>query len=190
MDLTFTATVVTAIVTILVAFVGYLITYWNNIRLSQRSEQLERVNKQLAELYGPLYSLSNTGREAYRAFRKKYRMGVHYFGDDPPPSDEDLKAWRLWMTTVFMPRNLQLQQLIVSKSDLLIETDMPSCLQDLCIHIAAYQTILKKWENNDFSEHNSLINFPGSELQEYSRRSFKILKEKQKRLIGEIDKSK
>src|ERR1700674_4970796 len=99
MDSTLAATLVTAIATILAAFVGYLITYWNNIRLSQRSEQLSRVNRQLAELYGPMYSLVSASSQAYKAFRMKHRVGIPYFTDNPPPTEDDLKAWRLWMTT-------------------------------------------------------------------------------------------
>ena len=57
MDVTLTAAVITAIVTIFVALAGYLITYWNNILLSRRTERLNRINKQLNEFYGPLYSL-------------------------------------------------------------------------------------------------------------------------------------
>jgi hypothetical protein len=186
MDATLIATTVTAAVTILVALTGYLITYWNNIRLSQRAEQLNRINKQLGELYGPMYSIVSTGDRAWQAFRMKYRRGNPYFGDNPPPTDEDLKTWRLWMTTVFMPRNLQLQELITSKADLLIETDMPDCLKDHCAHVASYQAVLQRWKNNDFSENAPIINYPGDALLEYSRRSFRILKEKQTKLIGEM----
>jgi hypothetical protein len=75
MDTTFLATIITVSGTLLVALAGYLITYWNNIRLSQRSEQLERVNRQLAEFYGPMYSLVSTGTQTWIAFRKKWLNG-------------------------------------------------------------------------------------------------------------------
>ncbi len=186
MDATLTAALITAAVTILVALIGYLVTYWNNIRLSQRMEQLNRVNKQLSEFYGPLYSIVDTGNRVFDTFRTRYRPGVSYLEGTPPPTEEELKVWRLWMSTVFMPRNLQLYDLIMSKSDLIIETDIPDCLKDLCAHVAAYQTLLKKWQDNDFSEHKSLINFPRKTLTEYALQSFKQLKSKQAKLIGEV----
>jgi hypothetical protein len=185
MDITLTAAVITAVVTIFVALAGYLITYWNNILLSRRTERLNRINKQLNEFYGPLYSLVHSSSKAWVTFRTKYRQRISYFSNDPPPTEEDIQAWRLWMTTVFMPINLRIYELIVSKADLLIERDMPECLRELGAHVAAYQTVLKKWENNDFSEHKSLINYPGRALLDYSRRSFKELKEKQANLVGE-----
>ncbi len=115
MDLTRTAAVITAIVTIFVALAGYLITYWNNILLSRRTDRLNRINKQLNEFYGPLYSLVYSSSKSWVTFRTKYRSQKRsYFSDNP----------------------------------------------------------LKKWENNDFSEHTSLIDYPGRELLDYSHRSF------------------
>ena len=61
------------LLTVFLAFIGYLITYLNNLRLSQRKERLERVNRQLGELYGPLFSLTQASDKAYLAFRNKYR---------------------------------------------------------------------------------------------------------------------
>ena len=57
-----------ALATILVALLGYLATYFNNLRLSQRSEKLARVNRQLSELYGPLFALTHAAETAWRAY--------------------------------------------------------------------------------------------------------------------------
>lgn len=184
MDSALVAAIVTAIVTVIVALIGYLATYWNNILLAQRTEQLNRINRQLSEFYGPLYSLVDASDQAWNAFRTKYRHGIPYFANNPPPTDEDLAAWRLWITTVFMPRNLQLYEMIVSKADLIIETDMPDCLRYFCAHVAAYQVVLKKWESQDFSEHTSIINYPKKALTEYGYQSFMNLKRKQAELLG------
>jgi len=176
--------IATLIITVILAFSGYLITYLNNVRLSQRAERLERVNKQLGELYGQLFALSQASDRAWQAFRRKYRFGRTYFGEGAPPTDEELKAWQLWMSTVFMPNNLRMYELILTKSDLLIESEMPKCLLDFCAHVTAYQTVMKKWEVNDFSEHTSLIDYPAKELIEYIRKSYVMLKAEQSRLIG------
>jgi hypothetical protein len=180
---------ITLIITVMLAFSGYLVTYLNNIRLSQRAERLERVNRQLGELYGPLFALSQASDRAWQAFRRKYRPGRTYFGEGTPPNDEELKVWRLWMNTVFMPNNLRMYELLLSKSDLLIESEMPKCLLDFCAHVTAYQTVLRKWENNDFSEHTSLIDYPTQELIEYIRKSYVALKAEQGKLIGKKEDS-
>ncbi len=176
--------IVTTGVTVALAFIGYLITYANNLRLSQRKERLDRINRQLAELYGPLFALTYASEMAWRAFRSKHRPGRAYFGEGEPPTDEELKVWRLWMSTVFMPNNVKMYEIIQSKSDLLVESDMPKCLLELCTHVTTYQAVIKKWEDNDFSEHTSLIEYPTQSLLEYTQRSFQRLKAEQEELIG------
>jgi len=176
--------IVTTVITISLAFLSYLVTYLNNLRLSQRKEHLERVNRQLGDLYGPLFALAHASDIAWRAFRSKYRPGRAYFGEGKPPTDEELEAWRLWMATIFMPNNLRMYEAILSKADLLIEPEMPVCLLDLCAHVTAYQVVVKRWENNDYSEYTSLVDYPTKPILEYTRQSFQKLKTEQEKLIG------
>ena len=79
--------IITTVVTISLAFIGYLITYFNNLRLSQRKEKLERVNSQLRELYGPLFALVNTSEIAWKSFRSVYRPSGAYFNGIEQPSE-------------------------------------------------------------------------------------------------------
>ncbi|MBE7436335.1 MAG: hypothetical protein HS100_20640 [Anaerolineales bacterium] len=175
----------TTSVTILLAFLGYIVTYLNNLRLSQRAERLQRINRQLGELYGPLFALNHASDIAWRAFRSKHRPNnAYYFGEGANPSDEELKVWRLWMSSVFMPINSQMYEILLTKSDLLIESEMPDCLLKLCAHVAAYKAVIQKWERKDYSEHTSLVNYPGQSLSMYTRESFQKLKVEQRRLLG------
>ena len=103
------------------------------------------------------------------------------------PTEAELKEWRLWMTAVFMPINLRIYEIILSKSDLLIETKMPECLLLFCAHVTAYQAVLKKWENNDYSEYLSVINHP-NEIAEYAKTSYQNIKAEQERLLGNKSK--
>ena len=145
---------VTTTATVGLAFIGYLAAYLNSLRRAQRTERLTRLNRQLAELYGPLLALTEASDMAWRAFRSKYRPDAHgYFDTQKPISDAALLAWRNWMQTVFMPTNLRIYDCILSKSDLLIESKMPTCLLDLCAHVTAYLPVIKAWEQNDYSEH-------------------------------------
>jgi hypothetical protein len=173
-----------ALVTILLAFLGYFATYINNLRLSQRSEELARVNRQLSELYGPLFALTQASDTAWKAFTSAKGPGnENIFAMERSPTEAELQQWRLWMITVFMPINLRIYEIILAKSDLLIETKMPECLLLFCAHVTAYQAVLKKWENNDYSEHLSLIDYP-MEIIEYSHTSYQTIKAEQERLLG------
>ena len=156
-----TELVITTGITVSLAFLGYIITYVNNLRLSQRAERLERVNRQLSDFYGPLFARTHASKRAWDAFRIKYRPNhVMFFDTSEPIIEDDLKAWRLWMETVFMPNNLQIYELITSKADLLIESEMPNCLLEFCAHTTSFQALIKKWSQNDFSEHLPYVTYP------------------------------
>jgi hypothetical protein len=175
---------ITTIATVFLALLGYLVTYLNNLRLAQRTERLDRVNRQLAELYGPLFALTYASDASWRAFRSVYRPNQQFvFGEGKQPTETELATWRLWMTSVFMPMNLRMYEIVLSKSDLLIEMQMPESLLLLCAHVAAYQAVMKRWENHDYSEHVSLLNFP-DEILKYAETSYQRLKSEQEKLLG------
>lgn len=179
-----TELVITTVTAILLALVGYLVTYLNDLRLAQRAEKLERVNKQLEQLYGPMFALTQASNIAWQAFRTIYRPEyATYFGAGEPPTEEELKAWRLWMSSVFMPINLRIYEAIVSNTHLLMEEEMPGILLNFCAHVEAYRTVLKQWEENDFSKHTSVVNYP-VEILEYAQRCFMILRKEQAELLG------
>src|SRR5262245_20332544 len=131
-----TELLITTLATVSLAFIGFLSTYLNNLRLSQRSEKLARVNRQLSELYGPLFALTHASDTAWNAFASEKGPGhINIFEMEHSPTESELQEWRLWMTTVFMPINLRMYEIILSKSDLLIETKMPECLLQFCAHV-------------------------------------------------------
>jgi hypothetical protein len=167
----------------LVAVAGYLLTYRNNLRLAERKDRLDRVTHQLSDFYGPLLALSNANQAAWRVFRTLYRSGVPGFWDDPPPTDDEAAAWRLWMVTVFMPLNREMRDLVVRRADLLDEAEVPEGLLDLCAHVAAYEAVLNRWQAGDFAEHRTPLNFPAEAVASYASSRFKHLKAEQNRLL-------
>ena len=62
-----------AFVGVVVAVIGYFVTYRTNLRLAQRNDRLERINRQLSEFYGPLLALTRSSDQSWQAFRKRYR---------------------------------------------------------------------------------------------------------------------
>jgi hypothetical protein len=175
---------ITTVVTVVLALVGYLITHQSNIRLSQRAERLNRVNRQLSELYGPLYTLAIGGGKAYDVFDARYFKGRDFYDPTQTFTEEELKLWRTWITTVFMPRNLHMYELIVTKGDLLLEPYMDESLLELTAHVASYQALLQRWEEGDFTDRSALIKYPGTKLNDYCQRSFIELKKRQSLLLG------
>ena len=180
-------TLIPLLVTIILAFVGYIVKYINDIAMARRKDRLDRINQQLRNLYGPLYATDRALNIAWDAFRSRYRPHQSFFRSQPPPSHEDLAAWRLWMSEVFMPLNLRMERIIVENADLMLEDEMPECFSLLSAHIAAYKPVLKRWQLGDNSEHNSFSAYP-TNLRDYIETSYRQLKKKQALLLGHKDR--
>lgn len=183
-----------ALVGVGAAVLGYFVTYATNLRLAQRNDRLERINRQLSEFYGPLLALTRSSGQSWQAFRKRYRPpgSESFWKCDPPPTKEDAIAWRLWMTTVFMPVHRRMMELVLERADLIEEPEMPPSLLDLCAHVNGYQAILKEWEKGEIStareDNISVVNFPGEKLAEYAATAFGRLKAEQAELLGATGK--
>jgi hypothetical protein len=184
---------VTAIITVALAFIGYIATYVNNMRINQRQARLDRVNRQLSELYGPLLATVESVDRVWRYFVNKYQLSIRsedsyiYFAGKRA-DEADLEIWRIWLKTVFMPSNRRLYKLVLSKADLLRDNDMPDDALDLCAHVLGYEVILGYWAAGKFHEHFSIVDYPTSIIS-YARESFHILKREQELLLGKRSRS-
>jgi hypothetical protein len=175
--------IITTVVTVILAISGYFLKYYNDLRISKRKEKLERVNRQLKVLYGPLLSLTTSSDATWREFRKKHRKDTEeYFDEKNPPSDEEKEIWRNWIINVFYPNTEKIFNLIIENGDLIIEDDFPKTLRNLCSHFESYKTVIDKWKRNDFSEHVSLINYP-DDIEKYALKGYQLLKNEQGKLI-------
>ncbi|MCG7529562.1 hypothetical protein MHW47_34660 [Streptomyces sp. OfavH-34-F] len=177
---------ITLAVTIGLAFAGYVITYLNGLRLSQRQERLARVNRQLSDLYGPLFALTEANGRIFAAFMERNARsdGRSPFAHETPPTDEELAEWRLWATTVFLPNIRAMRDLVLTHADLLNEPVMPPLLLQLCAHVSGYEITAARWAQGDYEQHLSVVPFPGQEVAGYARKGFTELKKEQARLLG------
>jgi hypothetical protein len=169
--------------TVVLAFLGYIITYLNNLRLENRKAQIKFISDQVQNLYGPLFSLSHASREAWVSFRSRCRPVGAFFDNQSPPNDQELDEWRLWMSNVFMPINLKMEQVIVENAHLIEGVAIPTPFLQLLAHVEVYRAVIKKWERNDFTQHTSYLNFPEG-FEPYVSHTFESLKRRQFHLFG------
>ena len=166
-----------AVLTIVLAFAGYLVTFMSTRMMARRADLLRLVNQRLNEFYGPLYVATVAGNIAYRALLKKQgKTQCH------PIRDEEMKEWLLWMTTIFMPLNDVREKIIIENAHLIVEEQMPQCLLDFVTHVVGYKALLAKWAEGDYTERRSSIGWP-PEFDSYVERSYKALKAEQTRLL-------
>jgi hypothetical protein len=177
----------TLALTSLLGLTGYFAKYWNDVRTEERQNRLDRVNRQLSDFYGPLYSLLHVGGAAWWALRivSPVRPMSEIF---ERPSEAEFEAGRLWIREIFMPLYRQMVATVIENADLLEGDEMPKCLLDLCTHVYAYEAVLKQWESGDFTVHTSAIPFPRAALEAYLNEQFLQLKAEQLRLIGQLQR--
>jgi hypothetical protein len=165
------------ILTVVLAFAGYMTTFFSARMLARRRDKLRLVNKRLNEFYGPLYVASQAGHIAYKSLLKKQgKTQTH------PIRDEEMKEWVLWMKTIFMPLNDVREKIIIQKAYLVIEEQMPTCLLEFVTHVVGYKAVMAKWAEGDFGERRSTIGWP-PEFDSYVKRSYAVLKAEQTNLL-------
>jgi hypothetical protein len=167
----------TVVLTLALAFAGYLVTFVISRMLARRRDKLELVNRRLNEFYGPLYVASQAGHIAYRSLLKKQGKT-----QSEPILDAEMKEWMLWMTTIFMPLNDIREKIIIEKAYLIVEEEMPQCLLDFVTHVVGYKAVLSKWTEGDYAERRSTIGWP-PEFDIYVTRSYNALKSEQTKLL-------
>jgi hypothetical protein len=166
-----------AILTIILAFVGYIVTFMINRMMARRADHLRLVDQRLNNFYGPLYVATLAGNTAYKSLLgKQGKTQCH------PIRDEDLKEWILWMTTIFMPLNDVREKIIIENAHLIIEEKMPQCLLDFVTHVVGYKALMAQWAEGDYTERRSIIGWP-PEFDRYVEKSYKALKAEQTYLL-------
>jgi hypothetical protein len=166
-----------AVLTIVLAFAGYLMTFLSTRMMARRADRLRLVNQRLNEFYGPLYVATVAGNIAYRSLlRKQGKTQCH------PILDSEMKEWMLWMRTIFMPLNDVREKIIIENAHLIVEEQMPQCLLDFVTHVVGYKALLSEWDEGDFTERRSTIGWP-PEFDLYVERSYQALKGEQTRLL-------
>lgn len=182
---------ISLLVTIVLAFCGWLIAHRSARELARRKDELDLTNKRLNEFYGPLYVVSEVGKTAYNSLLRKLGRDAVFDASRPfaqlRKSEQD--EWKIWVRHVYMPLNETIERLIVNNAYLIREEQVPKCLLDFVTHVVGYRAMLAKWELNDYTEYQSIMDFPAG-LNEYASKSYSELKSEQTHLIGVTQKSK
>lgn len=166
------------VVTIVLAFIGYIVKYYFDKLSYRREKNLELINQRLNLFYGPLYFETIAGRTI------KEKLDEKFGTKDGAVFDEKYNVeWRLFVNEVLMPLNLMREKTILENSYLIIENEPPDCLKEFIIHVSTFKAVVAKWKQGDYSENFAMILFP-SKLEEYIVSSYLKLKKEQSKLIG------
>ncbi|MCJ2048021.1 hypothetical protein MKK58_26290 [Methylobacterium sp. J-078] len=186
--------IVGLLVTVLLAFLGYLATYVNNAASDARKAQIELVNDQLERLYGPLLALATSSTETWETFRCKFRSNTYgYFDDRAPPGREEVEKFRLYSRTVFLPTDRAIKEIITKNAHLIDGSSMPDSFLKLMTHTQMFEAVSSEWRAEDdlgsedqrmAGRNVALVGYP-IELEGDVTRTFNKLKARQECLLAE-----
>lgn len=169
----------------------------------KHAAQLDRLNRQLSELYGPLYALYEEGERNWMLFvacfshdsRPWSKRTFLPSGSDEfaPPNTNCMIEYRRRMKHLFMPTNTKMEELIIQHADLIVGTRMPSEFSDFLAHVAAAKLLMHRWKDpafgpNLWEQHRVEYPHPRA-LKHRIRGSFEVLKSTQQELLTKELKS-
>jgi hypothetical protein len=178
-------------------------------RDDKHAAQLDRLNRQLSDLYGPLYALYEEGERNWMLFVACFshdsrpwaeRTFLPSASDEfPPPSADCMVEYRRRMEQLFMPTNTRMESLIIQHADLIVGTRMPNEFSDFVAHVAAAKLLMHRWKKdaafgpNLWEQHRVEYPHPPA-LKHRIRGSFEVLKSTQQDLLtgslGSVDEAK
>jgi hypothetical protein len=165
--------------------------YIANSKRDRMKAQLKYVQTQLRELYGPLLALAEINQRTRRAFHRTYNPSTpsHRFWTDPehPPTENDIKAWRLWMAEIWLPNDIRMTELIMAHGELVIQNGMPECLIDLCAHTLIMKSYLAGLEEGEPIDIRHVPEYSYDRILSYLVDSYTNRKRLQDRLQGALD---
>jgi hypothetical protein len=170
------------IATVVLALLGYAITYLYNLRLVRRKERLELIERRIDEFYGPLFVASVAADLGYRTLLTRlHRRSV--FDPEDPPTQEQLQEWRTWIKIVLVTLDDLREQLILHNAHLVREDEMPECLLRFVSHVYTYRALIVNWDELDNSLYELNADVPQA-IYDYAVRSYRELKAEQLQFIG------
>ncbi|WP_406162291.1 hypothetical protein OG298_37370 [Streptomyces sp. NBC_01005] len=177
------AAVITASTSVIIAVLAYLLNQRGGRLRDAHQAELDWVNMQLRDLYGPLLVLANTNETAWRAYKQRFlrNRDASLRGYEIPATERD--RWKRWTMIVFAPTAREMRDTIMKHGDLIIDAEMPQVFLDFCSHVHSLDVLIDEWGTMD-GEGEILINHPGEGFVSYIRNSYRELKRKQERLRG------
>ena len=132
--------------------------YLNTVDLDLRKDNLERVNEQIKNVYGPL----NAQCAAWRVARiKLWEAAGIPFGEEffhkTARTPQQMRMWRLWREKVFMPILNNMESIIVNQCHLIDPDDydastsrvktLPEHFLKLLEHVESYRGVIENWRD-------------------------------------------
>ena len=172
--------ILTAFATLIAAILGAFYKFFYDRSINRQKDELELVNKRLEEFYGPLFFQLEVTKRIYYQLLKTLKVDEINKGDDNTKLE-----WTKWYRDVLHPINTDIEKIIYTKSYLMTDHKIPKDIFDFVAHITSYKALIKRWEQDDYTEWFPETEFPEN-FPTHIANIYKELKENQVKLLEPI----
>lgn len=144
MDNSITAAAIAAAVSAVGWLVNHILSERAERNRAKREACLAHIERQLEELYGPLFFLVLEGRSSFRDFCET--VGRDFMPQGGTLSRADLDAWLFWVDNDLMPRNRAIQSLLAGKTHLIDAGAMPASYLAFLDHHNSWHVSHLRWK--------------------------------------------
>lgn len=181
--------VVVALLAGTVTAAGWLVTHVLSGRREMERHRTEAslayVESQLRDLYGPLVFSLYEGRQAWEDFLST--VGRRYLTvEGRPVDDEEVQTWLFWVESLFMPRNEQILNLLMTKTHLIEGPSFPGSYVQFLNHHNSWKMKHSRWKSDGvaYSWHSN-VDWPEAFEREVIS-TFETLKRRHAQLLGKL----
>jgi hypothetical protein len=180
---------VVALIAGAVSAVGWVANYALSARADRRRQTttaaLEYVERQLAELYGPLAFLVLEGQSSFDDLLSILGRRFVFMEDQALP-EEERKLWDFWVDNDFMPRNEAIQKLLSSKAHLIEGSEMPTSYREFVEYYNSWRMSHLRWKQEGIPYAGHAKHWFPVEFNEEVLKVFEDLKREHSKLVGRI----
>lgn len=173
-----------------ITWMATLKRYELDCKAAHLRSELERTNRQLEALFGPLRAITHATEVGWASFVAEHRgsgagaaLALEASIRAWPRSCEGKRYCQLVQKTL-QPLNRRAMETLLSNTHL-IDGEFPDCLYWLYSHVIEMDSLLERWAHRDFAAMFPMTPYP-REVNRWADREFERLRKKQSRLLTEL----
>ncbi len=195
--------IVIAIIGLIFVIFGWIIPYRHSVKAEKlridNEKELERIrwkkeliDKQISELYGPIYALIIEGDISFS--RILYQLGRNYVipkdkSFDDLPVDEQ-KIWKHYVDTYKIKTQMKMVEIMRNNLHLIYNSELPTCYKEFLDYSLGWELLdnQKRQGVPNYYEYHYVFNYP-TEFNHYIRTTLELLLDEQAKLIKQSEQA-
>lgn len=193
--------IIIAIIGLILVVFGWIVPYHNSLKTEKmrvrNEEKLEKIrwkkeliDKQISELYGPMYALIREGDVTFT--RILYQLGRrHVIPRDKSfydLSEEEQKIWKHYVDTYKIKSQMQMVEIMRNNMHLIYNSELPASYTQFLDYSLGWEMLDNQKRNDvpNYYEYHYVFNYP-AEFNYYIRTTLTTLQKEQEKLLKQSE---